>query len=83
MPMEIFVVARVGLATLGGVRIALDLSLSSTLGYFYPSACEILEGERFTPDVGLRSGRVRVPELSRERQVARGDAAVDTYAAGA
>ena len=40
MPMEIFVVARVGLATLGGVRIALDLSLSSTLGYFYPSACE-------------------------------------------
>ena len=36
MPMEIFVVARVGLATLGGVRIALDLSLSSTLGYFYP-----------------------------------------------
>ena len=46
MPMEIFVSARVGLAALGGVRIALDLGLHSTLFYFYPSlVCETLEGE--------------------------------------
>ena len=44
--MEIFVSARVGLATLGGVRIAFDLGLHSTLFYFYPSlVCETLEGE--------------------------------------
>ena len=49
MPVEKFVVARVDLATLGKVRIALDLSLLYTLGYFYPLlACETLEGENFT-----------------------------------
>ena len=54
MPMEIFVVARVDLATLGKVRVALDLSLLSTLVCFCSLfACETLEGGKFHTDATL------------------------------
>ena len=59
MPMEIFVVARVDLATFGKFRVARDLSLLSTLVCFCSLfACETREGGKFHPDLRLRSGRV-------------------------
>jgi hypothetical protein len=48
MPMEKFVAARVGLATLGGVRIVLDLGLFSPLVCVCAMfVCETLEGGKF------------------------------------
>ena len=50
MHMEIFVVARVELATFGKVRVALDLRLLSTLVCFCSLfACENWRVENFTP----------------------------------
>ena len=48
MPMEIFVVARVGLATFGKVRVALDPGQHA--GLFLASlVCETLEGGKILP----------------------------------
>jgi len=60
---EIFVSARVGLATLGRVRIALDLGLLSTLVYFCSLlACKTLEGGKLHPGVTLVIWPSSVPE---------------------
>jgi hypothetical protein len=50
MPVEIFVSTRVDLATLGRVRVALDLGLLSTQVFFCSLfVCENWRVESFTP----------------------------------